>query len=228
MPSSHGTKSRPHFDVAEFILFPWRHLPSLHMAYKLGKPRGKVSSVLACLQREATQKEIGRRWIFRGLNLIAKSQINLKECVHTTQRHCFRSLSLRSWFILRTCHLLKATWCQGRQLFLCCPPFALPPPIGVSPISCCLRTSLIIISNLILYHHIHWDGRGKREGWTRGGFRLSHKLLQTQEGQKGKDRGDKWPRDALILFSSNILPCSEGEPVPNILLKERLILGIFL
>lgn len=51
---------------------------------------------------------------FEGLNLIAKSQINLKECVHKTQGKCFGSLSLRSWFILkRTHHLLKGSLMSG-------------------------------------------------------------------------------------------------------------------
>lgn len=30
-------------DMPKFILFPWRHFPSLLMAYKLWRPRGKMS-----------------------------------------------------------------------------------------------------------------------------------------------------------------------------------------
>lgn len=96
--------------MAKCILFSQRHFPSLTMAYKLGKPRGKM---FICLSLPAKRSNMVRNWTEVDFQ---RAKFN-SEKPNKSQGECPQDpsallwvLSPRSWFTLRrTCLLFKAS-----------------------------------------------------------------------------------------------------------------------
>lgn len=106
-------------DMPKFILFPGRHFPSLLMAYKLRRPRGKM---FVHRSLSAERSSTIRNWTEMNLQ---RAELNSKKPNKSqgadTQDpgQCFGSLSLRGWFIWeRMCHLLKASLMSGPAIAL--------------------------------------------------------------------------------------------------------------